>query len=166
MPMHDQLIAEKPKRKPRRRRRKNLPFWAMLLIWLAMSTGFAAYNWFLVRQDERIAPKEQIALGSIYKSTNGRHGPRVYYSFSYEGKEYHGSESVAYGSVIGKYVAVYLDPNDPTTNTLTEFRLKSASDHKMMIGCGYASEGLAVILAFVLWIKRSKKQSTENNPFV
>jgi uncharacterized membrane protein len=32
----------------------------------------------------------------------------------------------------------------------------------MMIGCGYASEGLAVILVFVLWIKRSKSKSTVN----
>ncbi len=148
------------------KRRRRLPFWAMLLIWLSMSTGFMTYNWFQVRKDERIAPNEKVALGSIYKSTHGKGGPRVFYSFSYDGKEYHGDDSVAYGSVLSSHVAVYLDPNDPATNTLTEYRSKSAFDHKIMIGCGYASEGLAGILALVLWIKRSKKQSAGNNSVV
>jgi hypothetical protein len=157
--MFDQLDDKEPLEA---NKRKRLPFWAMLLIGLVMSTGFTAYNWFLVRQDERIAPKEQVALGSIYKSTNGKGGPRVFYSFLYVGKNYHGDDGVARESVLSNHVAVYLDPDDPATNTLTEYRLKSKQDHQMMIGCGYASEGLAVILALVLWTKRSRTKSTQN----
>ena len=157
--MFDQLDDKEPVETARRKR---LPFWAMLLIWLAMSTGFTAYNWFLVRQDERIATKEQVALASVYKSTDGKGGPRVFYSFLYDGEKYQGDDGVARGSILSNHVAVYFDPEHPATNTLTEYRLKSKKDHRMMIGCGYASEGLAVILALVLWIKRSSKKSTEN----
>jgi hypothetical protein len=165
--MFDESVKQKPKgRRPRWRKRKNLPFWGMLSIWLAMSTGFAIYNWFLVKQDERIAPKEQVALGSIYKSTNGRRGPRVFYTFPYDGKQYHGDDSIAYGSTVSSHVAVYFDPDDPTTNNLVEYRHKSKQDHEIMIGCGYAAAVLAALLAFVLWIQRSGNQSKENYSIV
>jgi hypothetical protein len=158
--MFDQLDDEEPKIRSRRR----LPFWAMLLIWLGMSAGFTIYNWFLVRQDERIAPKERVALGSIYKSTNGRGGPHVYYSFDVDGKSYRGDEGV--GRYPINHVAVYFDPSDPTTNTITEYRLKRKQDHSIMIGCSYASEGLAAILVLVLWAKKSKNKPMENDPIV
>jgi hypothetical protein len=119
--MFDQLDDKEP---VETNKRKRLPFWAMLLIWLVMGTGFTAYNWFLVRQDERIAPKEQVALASIYKSTDGKGGPRVFYSFLYDGEKYQGDDGVARGSILSNHVAVYLDPDDPATNTLTEYRFK------------------------------------------
>ena len=89
-------------------------------------------------------------MGSIYKSGDGRSGPHVSYSFSYGGKQYRGSDSVARESVLSSHVAVYLDPDDPTTNGLTEYLRKSKQDHGLMIACMYAAVGLAVILAFVL----------------
>jgi len=158
--MFDQLDDTEPVTKSRRR----LPFWAMLLIWLSMSIGFAIYNWFLVRQDERIAPIERVALGSIYKSTDGRGGPHVYYSFEVDGKTFRGDEGV--GKYAINHVAVYFDPSDPATNTITEYRLKREQNRSMMIGCGYASGGLAVILVLVLWIKKPEKKSMENDSIV
>jgi hypothetical protein len=155
--MFDQLNDEKSSITKRR----NLPFWALLSIWLVMSTGFTAYNWFLVRQDEAIAPHEQIVVGSIYKTTHWKQDT-AFYSFTYADRKYYGSEIVGPDKMCICDVPVYFDPAHPSTSTLVDYLRKSKQDHSMMIGCGYASEGLAVILALVLWIKRSKTKSTEN----
>jgi hypothetical protein len=135
------------------RTRKRLPFWRMLLIWLIMSIGFMTYNWYLVRQDESIAPREQVALGNMYKRNHGR-TESACYSFSYGGKEYHKCETVSSVQCFCD-VAVFFDPTNPSLSSIKEYRLKSAFDHKIMVGCGYASVGLAVILAFVLLRKNS-----------
>jgi hypothetical protein len=148
-------------RRKKQKQRKNLPFWGLLTIWLVMGSGFSAYFWFLVRQDESIAPREKVVLGSIYKRTHWKHESACY-SFTYAGREYHGCETVRPDQCFCD-VAVYFDPAHPSTNTLVKYRHKSKQDHEMMIGCAYASAGLAAILAFVLWIKRSRKQSQENN---
>ncbi len=134
-------------------RRRNLPFWALLTIWLVMAIGFAAYQWFLVRQDNAIAPREQVALGSMYKLTHGK-STTAFYSFTVAGKEYKGSEMVRSDHCFCD-VAVYFDPNDPSTNTLVEYRRKSRQDHAVMMGCSYAALGLAVILACVLMFKKA-----------
>jgi hypothetical protein len=148
-----------------KKRRRNLPLWGLLLIWLVMSISFMIYNWFLVRQDEAIAPREQVVLGSIYRTSHWKQGT-AFYSFTYAGRKYHGREMVRPDQLCLCDVAVYLDPAHPSTNTLVEYRHKSRQDHSMMIGCGYASGGLGVILAFVLWIKNSKMKSTEDHLLV
>lgn len=137
------------------RRRKHVPFWGMLTIWLVMSAGFAAYNWFLVRQDESIAPREHVALGTMYKLTQGRHGPTASYSFTFEGKKYYGSESVSSDHCFCD-VAVYFDPTHPSTNTLVEYGRKAKLDHGMMVWCSYGSLVLAAILGCVLALRRPK----------
>jgi hypothetical protein len=126
----------------------------MLTIWLVMSTGFAAYNWFLVRQDKAIAPREQVALGTMYNLSHGR-STTASYSFNFAGKEYRGSEMVSSNHCFCD-VAVYFDPNHPSTNTLVEYGRKAKHDHDMMIGCSYASVGLATALACVLAFRKSK----------
>jgi hypothetical protein len=139
-----------------KRRRKNLPFWAILTIWLVMSTGFAAYNWFLVRQDEAIAPREQVALGTMYKLSHGK-STTASYSFEYSGKTYRGSETVSSNHCFCD-VPVYFDPDHPSTNTLVEYRRKINLDHGMMVACSYVSVGLAIILGCVVWALRKSEQ--------
>ena len=138
-----------------KRQRKNLPFWGMLTIWLVMAGGFALYQRFLVLQDDAIAPRERSALGSMYKFTHRKHD-KAFYSFTYAGREYYGSEIVAPNHCFCD-VAVYFDPNHPSTNTLIEYRRKSKQDHDLMMWCIYAAGALAVILACVLWLKNIRK---------
>lgn len=135
------------------RRRRKLPFWGMLTIWLVMAVGFAAYNWFLVRQDQAIAPRENVALGTMYKLSQWK-GTTAFYSFKFAGKEYRGSEAVAPDHCFCD-VAVYFDPDHPSTNTLVEYRRKAKEDHDMMRDSSYASVGLAALLACVLAMRNT-----------
>jgi hypothetical protein len=96
-------------------------------------------------------------LGSIYDVYNVK-SHIVSYSFTFYGKKYRGSERGGYGLLPGNIAVVYLDPKDPTTNSLTEFRLKSKKEHGIMIVRGCLSTGLAAFFAFVLWINSSKKK--------
>ena len=137
-------------------RRRNLPFWGMLTIWLVMAIGFTAYQWFLIRQDDAIAPRERSALGSMYKMTHWKQD-KAFYSFTYEGREYHGSEIVAPGHCFCD-VAVYFDPDHPSTNTLVEYRRKSEQDRKMIVGCSYVSMALAIIFACVLLLRKERSK--------
>jgi len=137
------------------RRRRNLPLWGILLIWLVMSAGFMVYNWFLVRQDEAIAPRQQVVLGSITAIHHGK-SDTASYSFTYEGREFHGSQIVSPDQYFGS-VAVYFDSAHPSTSSLVDYRRKAKLDHSLMVGCGYTSVGLAVVLAFVLYLKKAKE---------
>ena len=140
--------------KPERRQR--LPLWAILTIWLVMSVGFAVYSWILVRQDEAIAPGEQVARGSVYKVNHGKHDTALY-TFSFAGETYYGSDSVRSDQCLCE-VAVYFDPAHPTTNNLVEYRLKSLQDNGVMIGCSYAAIGLAALLTLVLAFKKARQK--------
>jgi hypothetical protein len=137
-------------------RRKNLPFWGMLLIWLIMSAGFAAYSWFLVRQDELVAPRERVVWGTIHKMTHWKSN-KAFYSFTFAGKEYHGNEIVPPDQYCCD-VVVYLDPARPSTCSLVEFHHKSKQDRSVMKGCTYAAVGLAAALAFTLLLKWKRKK--------
>jgi hypothetical protein len=143
-----------------KRRRRNLSFRGMLTIWLAMSIAFTSYQRFLVWQDQAIAPREQIALGSMYKFTHWKHD-KAFYSFTFAGREYHGSEIVAPNHCFCD-VAVYFDPNHPSTNTLVEYRRKSRQDHLVMIWCAYVTIGLVILLAFVLALKKARQKPEAN----
>jgi hypothetical protein len=142
---------------------KNIPLWGMLTIWLVMAIGLSAYNWFLVCQDEATAPREQVVLGSIYRTTHWKQDT-AFYSFTYAGRNYKGSEMVRPDKMYIGDVAVYFDPEHPSLNTLVEFHHKSRQDHGMMVGCGYASVGLAALLACVLAFKKVKERSVQGSP--
>jgi cytoskeletal protein RodZ len=146
-------------KKPWWQRRRNLPLWGMLSIWLVMSLGFAAYNWFLVLQDEAVAPREQMALGTINHISHGKHDT-AHYSFTYAGKEYHDEEMVRSDQTPGDAV-VYFDPTHPSTSSLVEYRRKSKQDRSVMKGCLYAAIGLTAALTFTLFLKWKKKDSLE-----
>jgi hypothetical protein len=131
-----------------------------------MFAGFAFHEWLLVVQDERIAPKEQIAVGSVYKSTHPRGpqgSPDVRYSFSYGGYKYYGMDSTPQGLEAGDHCTVYFDPDDPTTNSLTEYQFQGSIDHGVMTFFVYLSLGSAALLAAVSWLMRSWKNSTEGD---
>jgi hypothetical protein len=151
--MFEQLDDQEPKL----RRRRRLPFWAILTIWLVMAIGFAAYNWFLVRQDEAIAPREQVVLGSVYKISHGK-TDTAFYTFNFAGRAWHGSEMAPYKQCVCD-AAVYFDPTNPSNSSLVEYRRKSRLDHRMMTGCGYASAGLGAALACVLVLKKARRKS-------
>jgi hypothetical protein len=131
----------------------------MLLIWLAMALGYTVYSWYLVHRDELVAPREQVVLGSITAIHHGKSNT-AYYSYEYGGREYHASEMVNPDQHFG-HVAVYLDPESPSTSSLVEFRHKREQDTWMMHACSYASLALAAILAFVLELKRRKRLEHE-----
>ena len=79
------------------------------------------------------------------------------YSFKFAGKEYRGSDTVSSNHCFCD-VAVYFDPNHPSTNTLVEYGRKAKQDHAMMMGCSYASVGLANALACVLAFRKPKNK--------
>ena len=147
-----------------KKRRRNLPFWGLLLIWLIMSVGFMIYNWFLIRQDQAIAPAERAVLGSIYRTTRWKQD-KAFYSFTFAGQKYYGSEIVGPDKMCICDVVIYFDPEHPSTNTLVEYRKKSKQDHWMMVGCGDASAGLAVALAFVLGLKMTRARAVQTGPY-
>jgi hypothetical protein len=125
---------------------------------LTLTVGTTIYHWALVRQDDRVAPREQVILGTKSEISTGKGGYAACYSFNYEGRKYSGDENHHSRLSSSDTVAVYFDPDDPTTNSLTEFRVKSGRDHGTMISFGFASVGFAVILALFLAIKRSKEK--------
>lgn len=141
------------------KRRQNLPFWGLLTLWLVMSLVFAGYNWFLVHQDDEVAPREQTVLGSIDRISHGK-SDTAHYSFTYAGKEYHDDEMARPGQTPGDAV-VYFDPTDPSISSLVEYRHKSKYDRSIMKGCTYAAIGLATALAFTLFLKWRRKKDAE-----
>jgi len=82
---------------------------------------------------------------------------RAFYSFEYAGRKYHGSQIVSPDHCFCD-VAVYFDPHHPSTNALVEYRRKARQDYGMMVGFGYASIGLAAILACVLVLRKPKNK--------
>jgi hypothetical protein len=145
-----------------KKRRRNLPLWRLLVIPLVISVGFMIYRWFLVRQDEAIAPREQVVLGTVYKVTHGKQYT-AQYSFAYEGKVYRGSE-ITHPDQCVCDAAVYFDPTNPSTNTLVEYRRKSKQDRWMMHACSYTSIGLAVALACIWGLKKPRGESAQGGP--
>lgn len=140
--------------------RRRLPVWGILSILLTMAIGFTLYNWFLVGQDEAIASRERTVLGSIYRTTRWKQST-AFYSFTYAGREYKGSEIVGPDKMCICDVAVYFDPERPSTNTLVEYRRKKKQDHSMMVGCGYASLALGVGLVCAWALKRRTDSAKE-----
>jgi hypothetical protein len=124
----------------------------MLAIWLAMSTGFMLYAWFMVQQDARIEPRQGTTFGVIYETTHGKN-PSASYSFKYQQKEYRGTEHYSSTGFPGGGVIVFFDPQDPSKNSLREYGRKLAQDRALAVGCGYASCGLAAALVILFAFK-------------
>jgi hypothetical protein len=145
--------------------RRSLRFWQLLSIWLVMGIGFMLYNWFLVRQDALIEPKQGTTFGVIYETTHGKN-PSASYSFRYQGKEYHGIEHYSSTGYPGAQVVVFFDPDDPSKNSLTEYGRKLVVDRAMAVGCGYASCGLAAALVITFAIKSLLRSRVANGSAV
>jgi hypothetical protein len=137
----------------------NLRLRVGLSIGLVMSIGCGVHQWFLVQQDEEIAPREQNVRGTVYEVIHGK-GYTAHYSFTYEGQQYFGSETTGPDQSV-RDTTIYFDPTDPSTNTLTEYRIKREKDHSTMFYCGYASVGLAAALAFAWKFKDQRGSSAQ-----
>ena len=90
--------------------------------------------------------REQTATGVITSVGHSiRNGPSYRYRFSFAEHTYEGDDG-GYDLEVGETATVYLDPVDPSTNSLNDFRLKSKWKHSYAIFLLYLSIGLAVIL--------------------
>jgi hypothetical protein len=79
---------------------------------------------------------------------SARGGDNYDYRFSFEGRTYDGSGT---GDLyVGESLTVYLDPKDPFTNSINDFRLTKTWKHSYAVFLFYVSVGLALILFFRL----------------
>jgi hypothetical protein len=134
-------------------------FLTVLTFGLVISIGYGVHQWFLVQQDEEIAPRERAVEGTVYEVIHHK-GDTAHYSFTYEGKQYLGSEETGPDQCACETM-VYLDPTNPSMNTLTEYRIKLNKDRSLMFTCGYASLGFAAALASAWWFNRETPNSTQ-----
>jgi hypothetical protein len=65
---------------------------------------------------------------------------------------------------IGETVVVYLNPDDPATNSLSEYRVKAADDQQYMIVFGVASAIVAAILTRTWANEKSGTDSGTSDP--
>jgi hypothetical protein len=128
---------------------------------LAVSLGYALWLGYSSRVDARIAQRERTAIGVITSvGSNWSKHPRNHYRFSFAGTAYEGAD-IAY-PFLGKKVTVYLDPDDPSTNSLTQFSTESKRSHDNMISLLYVSVGLGIVSAIV-WTNLIINKDPEEN---
>jgi hypothetical protein len=113
---------------------------------LAVTMISAGCCGFVSWRDSRIAGREQTATGVITAVGHSlRNGPSYHYRFAFKERTYDGDNG-GYDLEAGKTVTVYLDPDDPSANSLDDFRLQSKWKHSYAIFLAYVSIGLGFIL--------------------
>ncbi|MGA7884576.1 MAG: hypothetical protein WCA44_02445 [Acidobacteriaceae bacterium] len=137
-------------------RRRRVPPWGLFAVLLATSLWLAVHYGTLARQDAVVAPREQVAVGTMLKLTHGKH-TTVWYSFTYAGRQYRGSDTVSPNHCFCD-VTVYFDPANPSTNTLVEYKRKTWADHLTMTFCLWMSAAFAALLVVAMAIRRRKPE--------
>src|SRR5262249_52305891 len=104
----------------------NRPSWWNLLVALPWALGLA----FLIQEsimESQIAGRQQTTHGIVTTHEPGNHN-RYGYKFEVDGKAYTGWQSPKDEELaIGEQVIVFYDPQDPSRNSLTDFRDLSTS---------------------------------------
>lgn len=139
--------GQEPPTQPYRLTRKRFAVW--LLAIFAGITSYALWLGYSSWANARIALKEGTSMGVITSVKTWGKGPANWYRFSFAGTTYDGTDG-AYPLEVGKRVTIYLDVDDPTTNSLTPFSLNSKQNYDSMISTLYVSAGLAIALA-IAW---------------
>jgi len=158
------MLAPTSSQEPRPSRSRRLPAWGLPATLLAMSLVLAARYGLRARQDAVVAPRQEHAVGTMVKLTRGKH-TTAWYSFAFAGQQYRGSDTVSPSQCFCD-VTVYFDPMHPATNALVEYKRKTWADHMTMIFCLWLSAGLAVLLAFVLMLRKPKSKPEPDYPRV
>jgi hypothetical protein len=139
-------------------RRKRLPPWGLFAVLLATSLGAAVQYESRARVDAAVAPKEQHAVGKMVKLIQGRH-PTAWYSFAYAGQQYRGKDGISSSHCFCD-VAVYFDPQHPSTNSLVEYNRRTWADHSTTVICLWMSAAFAAILVLTLVMRSKKSEPT------
>jgi hypothetical protein len=163
--MADLMTDRKPvtkRRKSRLKKSKYFSTYVILSIFLVLGICGTNLSWIRERQFLHLALREQIVRGSIYTIQNNK-SRFVFYSFAYRGKDYHGYERSELGTQSGDIVVVYFDPDDPKTSSLTEYRLKSLKEKRILIARGCLSFAWAAFFVFVVWKNESKRKLIRNH---
>lgn len=133
---------------------RRLQRWAFPVVLLAMSLALAFHYGSLARQDAAIAPRQQVAVGTMLKLTHGKY-TTAWYSFTVAGRQYRGKGTVSPSHCFCD-VTVYFDPSNPAMNSLVEYKRKTWADHITMSVCLWLSAAFAALLVLAL-VKRSSK---------
>lgn len=148
-----------PPAQPYKLTRKRFAVW--LLAMFAGITSYALWLGYSSWADGRVAPRERTSMGVITSvNTWSSKGGANWYRFSFAGITYEGTDGAS-PLEVGKSVTIYLDANDPTTNSLTRFSLKAKQDHDSMISTLYVSAGLAIASA-IAWANMLTSKNPED----
>jgi hypothetical protein len=129
------------------------PSWWNLLVTLPWALGAA----FLIQESitqSHIAERQQTTSGIVTAHEPSNHN-RYGYGFEVDGRAYTGWQSPKDEELaIGKQVVVFYDPQNPSTNALTDFHELSASSlgpvPTMLFGIG-------AVAVFILYRRRRTK---------
>ena len=121
-------------------------------LWLAGMLGVCVLGAILTQyfswRDSRLGEREQTVTGLVTAvGRSARNGYTYDYRFSFEGRIYDGG-GTGHDLWAGKSVTIYLDPNDPFTNGIDDFRLSRTWKHSYAVFLFYVSIGLALLLFF------------------
>jgi hypothetical protein len=126
---------------------------ARIAMWLAGmllgTAGYASWLGYSSWTDSRLALRERNAIGTILDVHTFGKGSANHYRFSVDGRVYEGWDG-AYPLTVGERVTVYLDPGDPSTNSLTDYRTESRRNSSSMRILIYLSIGLALALGIAM----------------
>jgi hypothetical protein len=143
-----------PQRGPGRRQR--MPPWGLPAVLMLLGLGLAAQYGLRAREDAAVAPRQQVAAGTLTRITRGKHFTG-YYSFAWAGAQYRGSDRVSSNQCLCD-VPVYFDPSHPATNSRVEYHRKAWADHMTMIFCLCLAGAMALLLAVFLAMRKPRRQ--------
>jgi hypothetical protein len=127
---------------------KDYAIWLTSMI--AVCICGALLLWYFSWKDARVARREHTAMGTITSlGPSARGGTANRFRFSFGGATYEGTESQSELKP-GNVVMVYFDPEDPSTNSLTEFNSSSKMKHSFMLVIVVISVGMALVLVHLV----------------